>query len=71
MTDHQYRTLGKLIADARQAQPDELKACYERIEELTKTLKHAQEALFWHDGEKFECEKDGRTIGEEIAAVLA
>lgn len=48
---------------------EENKACYERIDELETALKHAQEALFWHDGENFEM--DGRTIGQAIAEALS
>ena len=50
-------------------QSEELSAAYERIDELTKVLRHAQEALFWHHGEEFEM--DGHRIGPLIDAVLS
>ena len=51
------------------AMSEELAAAYERITDLETALKHAQEALFWHDGENFEI--DGRTVGQTVAEVLS
>lgn len=39
------------------------------IHELVVALKHAQEALFWHEGMDFEM--DGRKAGNAIADALA
>lgn len=39
------------------------------IQELVVALKHAQEALFWHEGMEFEM--DGRKAGNAIADALA
>jgi hypothetical protein len=39
------------------------------IQELVVALKHAQEALFWHEGMDFEM--DGRKAGHAIADALA
>ena len=55
--------------DPREDRTEEMAACYERIDELTKVLRHAQEALFWHHGEDFEM--DGHKIGPLIEAVLS
>jgi hypothetical protein len=71
----EYHTLGKFTDDCaaigRQidARSEELRAAYQRIAELETVMKHAQEALFWYEGDGFEM--DGRTIGQAIAEALS
>lgn len=47
----------------------ELAQTFALISELVEALKHAQEALFWHEGMDFEM--DGRKAGHAIADALA
>jgi len=68
-TSDQMEYLGQPSLRQHQANTVELEAAYERIDKLTKVLRHAQEALFWHHGEEFEM--DGHRIGPLIEAVLS